>query len=311
MFKELAKIANKLDGLGLTKEADVLDRYLAKIAAGTELVQQDMGFKPTGDLSKEDAVAYDIGNEIIQENNNIDELSFKSKFKEMWIAHKDAPTTGYEGQSTGYDTAWTSVADKYATKMWNYFGLKKPSGASTATSASASPTSWTEYINNPKIGPTDGNHIRTLWYLYVDVVGGSKEFPAFVSWWKEKKRTGGFPGGGGKIETGNVLVKDKEEARRNPLYNHSEAVAETPQYHGDSGLLQEKIAPLDPEYARSIGTFDSSVGSPQTARGDVAPSSSREAAPPIPGPTVRPPGYRKDIKNNPNTRNAPSKLYEP
>lgn len=33
--KELAKIANKLDGLGLTKEADVLDLYLAKLAAAS------------------------------------------------------------------------------------------------------------------------------------------------------------------------------------------------------------------------------------------------------------------------------------
>lgn len=32
MFKNLVKIANKLDSLGLTKEADVLDRYIAKVA---------------------------------------------------------------------------------------------------------------------------------------------------------------------------------------------------------------------------------------------------------------------------------------
>jgi hypothetical protein len=33
MFKNLVKIANKLDSLGLTKEADVLDRYIKKVAA--------------------------------------------------------------------------------------------------------------------------------------------------------------------------------------------------------------------------------------------------------------------------------------
>jgi hypothetical protein len=34
MLREIAKIANKLDSLGLTKEADILDTYLSKTAAG-------------------------------------------------------------------------------------------------------------------------------------------------------------------------------------------------------------------------------------------------------------------------------------
>lgn len=34
MLSKLAKIANKLDGLGLVKEADILDRFIGKIAVG-------------------------------------------------------------------------------------------------------------------------------------------------------------------------------------------------------------------------------------------------------------------------------------
>ena len=34
MLRQIVKIANKLDSLGLTKEADVLDRYIHKMAAG-------------------------------------------------------------------------------------------------------------------------------------------------------------------------------------------------------------------------------------------------------------------------------------
>lgn len=34
MLRQMVKIANKLDSLGLTKEADVLDRYIHKMAAG-------------------------------------------------------------------------------------------------------------------------------------------------------------------------------------------------------------------------------------------------------------------------------------
>ena len=34
MLRQMVKIANKLDSLGLTKEADVLDRYIQKMAGG-------------------------------------------------------------------------------------------------------------------------------------------------------------------------------------------------------------------------------------------------------------------------------------
>lgn len=38
MLRQIVKIANKLDSLGLTKEADVLDRYIQKMAAGPVVV---------------------------------------------------------------------------------------------------------------------------------------------------------------------------------------------------------------------------------------------------------------------------------
>jgi len=244
MFKKLAEIANKLDGLGLTKEADVLDLYLKKIAAGGPYAEAP------GDA------------EALQAVNNLPYMS-------------DIPA--------GLNVT-TDLAEK-----------KKVGPA---------PTSWAEY--STRVGGTNGSHIQNLWKLYANVVGASEEFPAFVSWWKKQKAAGSFPSGGGIIETGNVLLNAREVAKKNPLYNHSEAVAEGPRFKGDSSF-QGKLDALDPEYAKSIGTFDSSLVSGQAARGEVA-SSSGSPAPPIPGPTSRPPGYRKDIAG---AGLAPSKLFQP
>lgn len=40
MLRQIVKIANKLDSLGLTKEADILDRYIQKMATGPATVGQ-------------------------------------------------------------------------------------------------------------------------------------------------------------------------------------------------------------------------------------------------------------------------------
>ena len=45
MLKELVKVANRLDSLGLTREADVLDRWINKVAAGAPRVTS--GFDPS------------------------------------------------------------------------------------------------------------------------------------------------------------------------------------------------------------------------------------------------------------------------
>jgi hypothetical protein len=42
MLKKLAKIANRLDSLGLTKEADVVDRFILKMAQMEEVVEPEM-----------------------------------------------------------------------------------------------------------------------------------------------------------------------------------------------------------------------------------------------------------------------------
>lgn len=45
MLKELVKVANRLDSLGLTREADILDRWINKVAAGAPRVTS--GFDPS------------------------------------------------------------------------------------------------------------------------------------------------------------------------------------------------------------------------------------------------------------------------
>jgi len=43
MLKNLVKVANRLDSLGLTKEADVVDRFILKMAEMEEAVEPEMG----------------------------------------------------------------------------------------------------------------------------------------------------------------------------------------------------------------------------------------------------------------------------
>lgn len=61
MLREIVKIANKLDSLGLTKEADVLDTYLSKSAGYSQFIKK---FPPPGigDLFKKWLDASHIGN---------------------------------------------------------------------------------------------------------------------------------------------------------------------------------------------------------------------------------------------------------
>lgn len=311
MFKELAKIANKLDGLGLTKEADVLDLYLAKIAEGTSppayspspLVQQDMGFKPLGDVSLEDSVAYDISGAILERSPQIGEQSYKAQFKQMWIQHPDAPTKNYEGSSTEYDRAWIAVADKYADKMWKIYGLH-----TQPSKTGGNAQTWTEYSSNFP-GSSDPQILRDAWIAYSRLTGVSEEFPAFVSWWKGEKAKGTFKNGGSSAECASILSA-KRQALRSPLYNHSEAVASTPQYRGDSSFqqnLEQNLDALDPSHAKEIGLFDYPVDGSSQAANSASPAPGA-GAPTIPGPTVRPPGYRRDIAG---AGLAPAKLFEP
>jgi len=54
MIKNIAKIANKLDALGLTKEADILDRYITKVAGIAQFggtIEGASGFAPPQDIA--------------------------------------------------------------------------------------------------------------------------------------------------------------------------------------------------------------------------------------------------------------------
>ena len=53
MLKEIIKVANKLDSLGLTKEADILDNYISKIILDKENVRNASLFEGAFDTIKE------------------------------------------------------------------------------------------------------------------------------------------------------------------------------------------------------------------------------------------------------------------
>lgn len=236
MIRKLVKIANKLDSLGLTKEADILDAYAVKLAAGTELVQQDIGFKPTGDVSKEDAVAYDIANNLMQSDSSLPEQDFKGAFKNLWISHPNAPTSQYAseiGDSPDADRAWTAVADKYADKMWKQYGLSVSSPAPPAKKTV--PTNWTEYVF--ALGnAADAASVRQAWEFYARDSGGDPSFAAFVAWWKGAKKAGKFVKGGGVAEVVAVLSSGRVSAA-------------TPV----AGGAQATFAPVIPQGVRSGG----------------------------------------------------------
>jgi len=105
MLKELVKIANKLDSLGLTKEADVLDSFIQKTAAATRTMAPTIDTHLIRDLVSEKA------NDKFREANKA-----KSSF-EMGIELKVVERLHSFLNSAG-DKVYVTTNDNYTYSLW-------------------------------------------------------------------------------------------------------------------------------------------------------------------------------------------------
>jgi len=200
MLKDLVKIANRLDSLGLTKEADIIDGYLSKSAAD----------------KSEDQVAEEIADGIYSANKNIDEASFKKEFMYRWNNSAHMPSQ--------YDPSlsdWKAKAKVFADKMW-VLGQNDPStwrGDTDTSLPKATPKTpntekpsgnlnWDSYEKNvnAKFGESLGTSVKDAWkILTVKRDPKLQSFQGFVEFyrWLSKKK--------GKSLSPKELVSDMGE----------------------------------------------------------------------------------------------------
>jgi hypothetical protein len=77
MLKDLIKVANRLDALGLTKEADTLDRLISRAASSAtdydvEGLERDLGATPIGG-SEESEAAFLEGKSDVESSHRMEE----------------------------------------------------------------------------------------------------------------------------------------------------------------------------------------------------------------------------------------------
>ena len=187
MLKDLVKIANRLDSLGLTKEADIIDRYITKSATS----------------KSEDQVAEEIADGIYSSNQNIDENSFKKEFMYRWNNSAYMP-----GQYDPSLSDWKSQAKVFADKMWG-LGQNDPASWKVDTETSlpkatpkkpAEPSvskpsgnvDWDSYEKNvnTKYGSELGTMVRSAWKTLTTNRKGMELFSEFVKFynWLTKKK---------------------------------------------------------------------------------------------------------------------------
>lgn len=123
MLKSLVKIANKLDSLGLTKEADVLDREIVKLAQMDEML----------DLEKEDGLSDPSSRVRRAIEASIDMPHFKGAFITRNPSPESEGSTFFEAQSPEslIEANWSeynhpdvlSIAKAFRTDIPGYFGV--------------------------------------------------------------------------------------------------------------------------------------------------------------------------------------------
>ena len=140
MLRQIVKIANKLDSLGLTKEADVLDRYIQKVAQESyqetdygmsqdspyDRIMRDEKLKDAEQRAqtyqyeqKEMKLAESISEDVIFNTPDYLKASpatFKDSFMKAWLSSTN-PRGSFSNQE-----AWRDTGIKMANKMWDKYG---------------------------------------------------------------------------------------------------------------------------------------------------------------------------------------------
>jgi hypothetical protein len=160
MLAKLAKIANRLDSLGLTKEADILDAYILKVADETVFADN------------RELVSSDIANNI---NNELPGIS-KDKFITEFVRRFSGSTAKPAMDSHGL---WSPDAARHmAIKHWDLL----QSNVSPSDKSNVSPTGWEKYVSTTG---AMGQKVKEAWSRYTrsGAAGVNPTFSSFTSWY--------------------------------------------------------------------------------------------------------------------------------
>jgi hypothetical protein len=233
MLSKLAKIANRLDSIGLTKEADVLDAFIRKVAEDHEYGQNYRDV-PTR-----------IANEISSRNPAISEQEFKKKFVDSFI---DITAPASSNPSENLIETIRRNAESWADKMWN-----SPSSSRAAPWSDASPaTGWEKYI---VAAGTVGNAVKEAWVRYTQsgAAGADPSFKSFTSWYNNQLKN--VWGGGHKSPTEIIKLLNERATAQAMAGSHVDASSPS------------AIAQYDKDFEKDLADpWKSGSGSAQAAR---------------------------------------------
>ena len=225
MLNKLAQIANKLDGLGLAKEADILDKFIWKIAGFGEDAAAGRGKEQMAQIMNEDCAR--------EREDSPDNVA--NRFVVKFLA-----------ANPGYNRDDASLLGSY---LYTY--VYKPGIHGVLGYASAdSMVGWEKYISQT---PGRGDRVQKAWASYARAVGASSSFSAFVKWWKGKKAARSFSDGGGGISAVVAELARDVEIHNSGLFSHNEGESsfdKTKQLAGTAAVPEENRgqafpAPLD------------------------------------------------------------------
>ena len=237
MLSKLAKIANRLDSIGLTKEADVLDAFIRKVASDSS--REYKRFESTlGSLSKSGLVSYIYNNKLSQTKDNIiaagyylglssDSSNFNNvgyydtKAVNVILSNMTNAINALSGGKSTYNTAsefftafaipedaFKSAVQAGITDAENIIASRdaaqRPAAAPAPAAATVSvpATGWEAYLS--KAGPM-GTEVKKAWvdYSASGVPGVNQSFSSFTSWYNRNLK-GPW---GGKHKTPSEVIK--------------------------------------------------------------------------------------------------------
>jgi hypothetical protein len=197
MLSKLAKIANRLDSIGLTKEADVLDAFIRKVAGDLDGTNFDtettdpnaLNFgQLTTDVNKADsdakieALAEKIADSIGAESPTISESEFAREFSRRFNGNAARPT---------YSASWEQTGRTKAKEQWQrLLGTLQSRVSPSDKSNSSALAGWSLYTD--KLGYV-GEQVKKAWEDYARVATPmvSPSFSSFTSWYNKSYNDSG------------------------------------------------------------------------------------------------------------------------
>jgi hypothetical protein len=218
-LKKLAGIANKLDSLGLTKEADIIDNFIAKVAAARPNVSKNAQFCIQS-MARFSMLSQENKSDIIRKVQLIEppypEVGSHGRDSVLrlyiifYLIEKTLPFQDVLYDDIKMQAALERDIDKYR-KMGPVSvgtGAGKPGGRPGAGKVSSKPSSagtgaggkgaggaggvdsWARYIataKDPKTGKVDTELNTRVKQIWQSTRPADKEFSGFTSWYRQTK----------------------------------------------------------------------------------------------------------------------------